>query len=248
MRFGITEIDKAPEAAKMGFDYLEVNASALEQLSGEAFERELVRIRECGLPAECSNILFHDITLLTDEGSGRVEEYLRGVFCRLQRIGVETAVFGSGAARRRPEGMPYAEAWRRLRDVLRLTGSLAGEYGIRIAFESLCRAESDMVNTIPEAAAIASAVDLPNVWIVADSYHIFKDGEPVENLRLVGRPGHVHVALRDGRCYPTYPEGQLRLFMDTLHAIGYDGRVTIEASTRCFEAEAPLALATLRCL
>lgn len=248
MEFGITGIENAPAAARMGYDYLEVNASGIEKLPEEGFRQELARIQACGLPAPCCNVLFHDIALLTDEGLARVEAYLRPLFGRLQRIGVRLAVFGSGAARRKPEGMPYGDAWRRLREVAYITGSVAGEFGIQIAIEPLCRAETDMVNTVAEGAALASAVDLPNLWVLADSYHMFVEEEPVSSLLTVGGLSHVHVALRDGRSYPTYAEGRMRLFMDALHKIGYNGRVTIEAGTRDFAHDAPLALDVLRSL
>lgn len=248
MRIGITGIENAAAAAKMGYDYLEVNASELALLSEEAFEKELAIIQDSGLPAECANVLFRNIHLLTEEGEKQAEAYLRGAFARLRRTGVELVVFGSGGARRKSEEMAFAEGWRRLRDVTRTIGSVAGEYGIQIAIEPLCREETNMVNTVIEGAALASAVNLPNVWVLADSYHMFKDGEPLENLRTVGRLSHVHLALRDGRCFPTYAESQLRLFMNELHAIGYDGRITIEANTRCFAKEGPLALETLRML
>ena len=117
---------------------------------------------------------------------------------------------------------------------------------MEVAVEPLCRAETNLINTVTEGAMLAAAVDLPNVWVLADSYHMFKDDEPMEHLRTVGRLNHVHVALREGRCYPTYAEGQMRLFMNELRAIGYEGRVTIEASSRCFAYEGPLALHVLR--
>lgn len=248
MKIGITGSENAAAAAAMGFDYLEVNASALASLSEEEFQAELVRIQGCGLPAECANVLFSGIQLLTEEDPGRVEEYLSGTLGRLARLGVEVVVFGSGGARRKPEGMPFGPGWRRLRDVTRVIGSVADRFGMQVAIEPLCRQETNMVNTVPEGAALAAAVDLPNVWVLADSYHMFKDGEPLENLRTVGRLSHVHVALRDGRRYPTYAEGQLCLFIEELRKIGYDGRVTIEANTRCFAQEGPLALAVLRML
>ncbi len=248
MRIGITGIENAAAAAEMGYDYLEVNASALALLSEGEFEKELAAIQGCGLPAECANVLFRDVRLLTDEGAKQAEAYLRDAFERLRRAGVGLAVFGSGGARRKPEGMTFAEGWRRLRDVTSMIGSVAGEYGIQIAIEPLCREETNIINTVVEGAALASAVDLPNVWVLADSYHMFKDREPLENLRAVGRLSHVHAALRDGRSFPTYAEAQLRLFMNELHAIGYDGRITIEANTRCFAQEGPLALKTLRML
>ena len=246
MQFGITEVDLAAEAAKMGFDYLEVNASQLAQLPEEAFAQKLSEIQASGLKAETSNCLFPNIPLLTDEGKAQAEEYLPKAFQRLGQLGVRLAVFGSGGARCRPEGMAFDEAWRRLRDIAGLVGGIAGEYGIAIALEPLRRAECNMINTVTEAAALAAAVNLPNLWVLADSFHMLYDREPLENIGAVGRLSHVHAALRDGRCYPTYPEGRLRLFMDQLHAIGYDGRVTIEAGTRCFAHDAPLALETLR--
>lgn len=248
MRIGVTSIEHAAAAAKMGFDYLEVNASNLSKLSEEEFEKTLICIQESGLPAETCNVLFHDIQLLSDEGRGRLESYLHDIFQRLKRVGVQLAVFGSGGARNRPKELPFAEGWRRLCEVTRVIGSVAGEYGMSVAVEPLRRAETNMINTVIEGASLASAVNLPNVWTLADSYHMFMDAEPLEDIRIVGRLNHVHTALRDGRCYPTYADGQLRLFMNELHEIGYDGRITIEAGTKHFEHDAPLALSTLRSL
>lgn len=248
MKIGITSIDNAKAAAEMGYDYLEVNASSISKLSDEEFEKTCAQIQESGLPVESCNVLFHDIQLLSDEGMGRVESYLRETFPRLQRLGVQVVVFGSGGARQRPEEMPFDEGWRRLREVAHTIGTVAAEYGMQVAIEPLRRAETNMINTVIEGATLASAVNLPNVWTLADSYHMFADDEPMQDLQKVGRLNHVHVALRDGRCYPTYAEGQMRLFMNMLHAIGYDGRITIEAGTRCFAQEGPLALATLRAL
>ena len=248
MKIGITGSENAAAAAAMGFDYLEVNTSALASLSEEEFQAELLRIQGCGLPVECANVLFSGIQLLTEEDHSRVETYLSGALGRLAKLGVEVVVFGSGGARRKPEDMPYAEGWHRLRDVTRTIGLAADKFGMQVAIEPLCRQETNMVNTVTEGAALAAAVDLPNVWVLADCYHMFKEDEPLENLRTVGRLSHVHVALRDGRRYPTYAEGQLYLFMDELHAIGYDGRISIEANTRCFAQEGPLALAALRML
>lgn len=246
MKIGITSMENAAAAKEMGYDYLEVNASALSLLSEKAFEEKLAFLQGCGLPAECANVLFGGIPLLTEEGEKQVEAYLRRTFERLKRAGVQLVVFGSGTARRRPEGMTFAEGWLRLCDVTRRIGSTAGEYGMQIAVEPLCRSETNMINTVVEGAALASAVGLPNVWVLADSYHMFQEEEPLENLRTVGKLSHVHVVLKDGRSFPTYAENRLRLFMNELHAIGYEERISVEANTHCFAQEGALALETLR--
>jgi sugar phosphate isomerase/epimerase len=86
-----------------------------------------------------------------------------------------------------------------------------------------------------------------SVGIVADNLHMMREEEDylVALRRCARRILHVHVADSNGRA-PSFGGGHdFGPFAATLRALGYDGRVTIEASVD-LERELPDALAYLR--
>ena len=117
-----------------------------------------------------------------------------------------------------------------LRRFLRMCSTHAARHGITIAIEPLNRNECNVINTVEEAYNLAREVNLPNVRILADVYHMYRNGE---DLSILGRAGemlaHVHVADPNTRMFPGDTDcPYLCDFFATLCEIGYDGCVTIE--------------------
>jgi sugar phosphate isomerase/epimerase len=142
-----------------------------------------------------------------------------------------TVVLGSGASRRIPAGTSRADGERRFADSVRLARDLAAEQGLEVLLEPLHRGETDLVNTLEQAAALLDAHDLAEVRLVADLFHVMIEGEDFESVhRLAPRVGHVHVADTDRR-----PPGQgdwpLDGFLTALRDGGCTGHVSIECFT-----------------
>ena len=87
---------------------------------------------------------------------------------------------------------------------------------------------------------------MENVQLLADSFHMFQENEPLSNLSRVRCLTHTHVALRGSRAYPTEITEDLKDFFGQLEAIHYTGRMSIEGKTENFDTDAPKALAVLR--
>jgi D-psicose/D-tagatose/L-ribulose 3-epimerase len=92
------------------------------------------------------------------------------------------------------------------------------------------------------------AVDRPEIRLLVDYYHLAEEGE---NPDIIAEAGplvvHTHIANPKGRVYPlSLDESAYGGFFSNLCKIGYQGRLSIEASTKDFAAEAPQALALLR--
>lgn len=250
MRFGVcTDIENIKAAQKLGFEYIEVNASAISALSEEKFEKKRTVANSADIGCECFNVLFPGtITLLGSHATdwSEVESYLHHTFGRVKELGGKIVVFGSGRCRSYPEDMSFFEAHRRLCDVTAKIGGIAAGYDLTITVEPLNQSESNMICTVAEGAMLVAQVNAENVRLLADGYHMFADGEPLENIKRAGNLAHAHIATQDGRKFPTVRDEILEGFFVKLRAIGYDERVSIEGRTDNFEEDSLTSLALLR--
>ena len=240
-------IDRATEVRALGFDYLEVNAVEIGQMTEEAFARKATEAKSTGLPILSANCLFpKDLNLYGEQD--RVAAWLQLVMARLAALGVKTVVFGSGAARRRPDSLPYDAAFRSLVRTVRLTGDCAKAFGMMVTMEPLHFPESNMINSLAEGAALSAAAEHPNVSLLADTYHMAMAGEDPREIVRVGGVRHVHAALLEGRRWPVTTDAFLTRFMAALRESGYHGLVSIEGNSENWQADAPGCLRTLRAL
>lgn len=250
MKFGVC--GKLPEMAKakaLGFDYLEPPVNGIAAMTEEEFQAALEQAKEIGLPCPAFNLLFPKNLMLLEKNTANeaIAEYLEGAMARVQALGGKVAVFGSGKSRNRPEGVSYGEAFRRLVEVTRLTGEIAGKYGVTIVIEPLNRGETNMICSMAEGAALVAAADEPHVQLLSDYFHVAKDGEPVEDIVRLGGVCHTHIATKEGRRYPVEEGGdQFRLFFHCLKETGYQGMMSVEGKTDDMEADGPKALALLK--
>jgi len=250
MKIGICTSPETLAAAKrIGFDYAELNLSAVAALSEEDFTALFAAVQENGLPVEAMNVLFPGgITLVGSQANlADVKAYLAKAFPRAQALGAEVIVFGSGRARMIPDGVSDEEAQAALVAAAKLVGMEAAKFGLTVVMEPLNRGETNSVNSLAEGKAIADAADLPNVQLLADFYHMSKEQEPMDEVGKAGALAHTHIARGEGRTYPlSRSEDDYEGFFRALSAIGYTGRMSIEGGTQDFEADAPAALAFLR--
>jgi len=252
MKIGIcTSPDNLAAAKRIGFDYAELNLSAVAALSEDDFAALVKTVKETGLPVEAMNVLFPGgITLVGPETNlDDAQAYLAKAFPRAQALGVDVIVFGSGRARMIPEGVSAEEAQKALVTAAWHVGESASQYGLTIVVEPLNRGETNSINSLAEGKAIVDAANLPNVQLLADFYHMSKEQEPMNEVVKAGALAHTHIARGEGRTYPlSKVEDDYEGFFRALSAIEYTGRMSIEGITQDFETDAPAALAFLRAL
>jgi len=177
----------------------------------------------------------------------RLVRYADVAFQRAKQAGIEIIVFGSGGARKLPEGFPKTQAEEQFVTYLKEIGPLAGKYGVTIVIEPLNVAECNFINSIPEADALAQACDHPNVCILADFYHMLRDGQtPDDILRHPTRLRHVHVAEKADRTAPGVKGDDFRPFLRALKQVNYRGMIAIESKWGDLATEAGPAVAELR--
>jgi sugar phosphate isomerase/epimerase len=174
--------------------------------------------------------------------------YVRKAFARLSRIGTEIVVFGSGGARRVPDGFSKDEAFRQLTDFGRRIAPEAQARGITVAIEPLRHEESNIINSAAEGLALVEAVGHPNFQLMIDFYHLASEKEdPSIVVRAGSHLRHLHTANPTGRVFPRqWEEFDYAPFFATLRNAGYQKRISVEANTTDIATDGPQAIALLR--
>ena len=243
----LKDIDAARTA---GFEYLELGTSEITALSDLDFESALTRIRQLGLPVPVTNLFLPATLKVTGSEVDRDEQmrYVRKAFARLSRLGTGIVVFGSGGARRVPEGFPKQDGFKQLVEFGRRTAEEARTHNITIAVEPLRRQETNIINSAGEGLELVNAIDHPNFQLMIDFYHLASEGEdPAIVLRAREHIRHLHMANPQGRVYPlAWDEYDYAPFFANLRTIGYDKRISVEAAAKDFPVEAPRAISLLR--
>lgn len=239
------------EAAKAaGFDYVELATSEIAALSDAEFEQAAARIRQAGLPVPAMNLFLPATLKVTGSDIDRDQQmaYVRKAFARLEQIGTTIVVFGSGGARQVPAGFSKDEAMRQLVEFGRRIAPEARARGITIAVEPLRPEETNIINSAAEGLALVEAIGDPNFQLMVDFYHLASVKEdPSIVVRARDHLRHLHMANPDGRVFPRAAgEYDYAPFFAALRTIGYDRRISVEASTKDFTGDAPQAITFLR--
>lgn len=148
---------------------------------------------------------------------------------RAQMAGMSYMVFGSGGARRVPEGFPKEKATRQFIDLCKAMGPIAQKYNIVIVVEPLNTGETNLINTVAEGAQIVEAVNHPNIQLLCDIYHMMRENEPAGDIvKYAAYIRHCHIAEKEGRTAPGEKQDDFTPYFAALKQIGYKGGLSIE--------------------
>lgn len=236
--------------ADSGFDYMECGFAWLCGLSEERYARELARVKNARIKVEaCNGMLPRELKVTGSEVSeAAIREYFDKAFPRAKAMGVEIVVFGSSFARNVPEGFPHDEAWRQLAHYLTIANEYCEKYDMRVVIEPLRRFETNIINLVGEAIALAALVNLPRIGVLGDTYHMVAASEPYTALSHAGkRLWHMHICNSSNRQNPAIGDGgDYKEVFEALKAAGYDGRVSVEARWKDFPNQIGEAYQVLR--
>ena len=239
MRYGAcigTNFEKLEKLAQFGYDYAEINLSAIADWEEARIEEVRREMERTGIWAEACNGFYSALPegALTDEKAdfAALEEYVRRALGKAVRLGVKTAAVGSGKARmildesRRKEGMAQYEK------ALLLAARVGAECGVTMAVEPLGPQECNTVNTVSEGLALCRRLSHPNLFVMGDFFHMFMAGEDPEILcRGAGLLRHLHIARANAdRLMPVFPEDEktVQKWAAVVKKSGYNGRISLE--------------------
>lgn len=251
MKFGVVyDLAKAELIQKLGYDYIEGHVTAIAAMEDAEFEALVSRIDKLAIKVEACCVLFPGGLKLTgpDTDLDAVEKYLDRAFARLERLGVDSVVFGSGGARKVPEGFDRAAAWHQMITVGRLLAIKAKEHNLTIVMEPLNTKETNIVNYQLEGLALTLDVERDSFKVLTDFYHLWLGGEDrAEVAACAGFLKHAHIAYPKGRLCPKKGDDvSYDGFFAGLADASYRGRLSVECRINDPETELPETLAVLK--
>jgi D-psicose/D-tagatose/L-ribulose 3-epimerase len=125
---------------------------------------------------------------------------------------------------------PTHDDWLRSVEVVQQGAEYAADHGVRIALEPLYRFEMSLVNTLADASRYCRDTGMSNVGLLADTHH---SNIEEENTATAWRDAashifHVHIS-ENHRGIPGSGHAIGPEIFQTLHDVGYDNWLTIEA-------------------
>jgi len=230
-----TIVDNATIAKDAGFDYIEGTVDdILKPLElEEEFLPVLEEIKQSPLPCLALNgfIPAHLKVTGPDANLAALEAYCMTAFERAQRAGIPIIVFGSGGARKVPEGWGHERALAQIVEFLRLVAPEARRRGVTVAIEPLFSRATNIINTMAEGAAVAREVDEPAIRLLVDSSHWAAEPEPsvTDILAAADLLVHAHISTYKNRLFPGMEPEDFTPFLSALRDANYAGGLSIEA-------------------
>jgi D-psicose/D-tagatose/L-ribulose 3-epimerase len=233
-----TNIDKAAALKKHGYDYAELSVNEYANLEESKFAEILSGMKETGISCEAACCFVPSEIKITEPSTDEavIKDYVARAVYRSSLFGIKTIVFGSGGARKIPDGMPLSEGLGRIVSFLSdIAAPEADKYGIMIAIEPLRFGACNAINTVAQGVKAAEETRRANVMGLADVYHMFYNNDDLKNItKNKGKIAHAHTSypreVNNKRVCPLkiYDDFDQYDFIAPLHAAGCP-RLSVEA-------------------
>ncbi len=218
-------------AAELGFDAVEIFAPSPGAVDRSELRRLLDRHRlEVAAVGTGAGMLVHGLSLTNPDPERRRKavDFVRKII-DLGAACNAPAIIGSMQGRWSVEiDRPAALAW--LSAALNELGSHAAEKGLALIYEPLNRYETNLVNTVAEGVELLRSLDVDNVKLLADLFHMNIEETDIADAVRSGRGsiGHLHFVDSNRRAAGM---GHLDFVpvAAALQEIGYDGYASAEA-------------------
>ena len=241
MLFGVcTGYKNAEFVKKCGYDFLEMSLNEVSAMSDEEFEICVKSLKEADIKALAFNCFFPgDIKLVgPDMNLNVISDYTKKAIKRASVLGAEIVVLGSGGSRKIEESYNTLLCEEQFVKVLVEIGKIAQNYGITLVVEPLNQNETNLINTVPDAADFANRSASENVKALVDFFHFEIENEPDGDIiNYKNELFHVHVANADRKAPTEQNIEDLKKWSELLKKINYSNKISIEARYDDFESE-----------
>ena len=235
MEFGICAGPELAEQARAaGFAYLDgtvggvLNPNATEAEFEDAYAKIYA---PAALPVlNLTNLLPGGMLVVGPEADiPKAVAYCTTAFQRAGRIGIKTICFGSGNARKCPEGWAMETAMKQILEFVSALSPAVTASSVKLAVENLRTAETNTLGKLSEVSTLLDAVASPDVGCLIDGFHWNENSDSAEDVIKMGsRIFHTHIATSPSRFGPGEEPFDFSPFANALAKAGYRGRMSIE--------------------
>ncbi len=238
------------KSAGMGFDYVELPVRELATMTDEAFAAFQTERARIAVPTPVGNLFLpSELHLTGTETDPKAQQaFVEKALARAAAAGLKIVVFGSGGARKVPDGFSQKKAFSQLVAFGKKAAIIAKKHGVTIAVEPLRKEETNIINSAAEGLKLVKSVAHPNFQLMVDMYHMASEHEdPAIIIKAKKHIRHFHIANPTGRRFPLdAKEYDYESFFKAVRAIGYRGGISVEASSDDPTKDAPRTIALLR--
>jgi D-psicose/D-tagatose/L-ribulose 3-epimerase len=220
------------KAKNLGFDALELGDRLILKMSENEVDDLSFVSKENGIELSIGLDPDIDMSLTSDDEQVRRRgiDFYKNVFPRLQKLGI-TVMAGNmlNAVPHLPVSRHRKSEWQYGIVSIREIGQTAQDYGININIEVCNRFEAHILNTANQGIRFVQEVDLPNVLLTLDTFHMNIEEDSFSNaIHVAGKYlGHFHLGENHRHLPGTghLPWNEIR---DALLQIDYNGMLTME--------------------
>ena len=222
-----------PAVVEAGYDYVELSVGdfLVPAKNDSAFQVNLEKMKQLNARViSCIYFIPADFRITGAETMhDDILAWADTAFRRARIAGIPHIVFGSGSARRIPDGFDKQEATHQFIDLCKRMAPIAQKYGITVVVEPLNTGETNMINSLAEGAAVVNAVNHPNIRLLCDIYHMLRENEPAGEIVKYGDLlRHCHIAEKETRSAPGTAGDDFKPYFEALKQIKYSGCISIE--------------------
>ncbi len=219
-----------------GFDYIEPGAADIAELTREQFDQVKENVLASPIRCEAFNSFIRRSELVVvgpNVNLAAVKEYVDFTLGRCRQLGASIVVWGSGGSRNVPEGFPRERAWHQITTFLQAIAPIAARHQFVISLEPLNHKESNILNTGGEVLKMVNQVNVPEVRMIIDYYHLRVENENLSIFEEAqGKINHIHFACPEGRLWPKFSDSDPfdSAFFDMLRRLRWTGGISIEGN------------------
>lgn len=219
------------KVSKLGFDVLEINASALFDYSDNKINevKKIINDNNIILTAGYGPIAEHNIGNINTRN--KALDWYKKVFSVMQKLDIHIicgAIYSYWP-------VDYSKKINKEEDLkmsiegMKLLANIAKEYDVNICCEVLNRFENYLLNTAKEAVAFVKEVGFDNVKVMLDTFHMNIEEESFSNaIKEAGKYlGHFHLG-EPNRRVPGEGRMPWNEILDALISIDYKGYAVME--------------------
>jgi D-psicose/D-tagatose/L-ribulose 3-epimerase len=217
------------QSAEVGYDLIEAVIFDPKQARPEQTARAL---SQAGLGCITGMALNPnaDISSADPEVAKRGEQFISDAILATRDMGSKLLGGVTHSAMHRYLDAPHRSVREQVTEIYGRLAEKAQKAGVRLGIEAVNRYESNVVNTLDDAAQIIKAVDSKALFIHMDTYHMnIEEHDCADAIsRNISQIGHVHIG-ESHRGYLGSGSVDFPTFFRTLAAVGYDGPIVFEA-------------------